>query len=64
MEGIQFVVDEKGKKTAVLIDLHQHGDIWEDFYDALVAEERDDEPRDSWETIKADLIQQGRLDAK
>jgi hypothetical protein len=25
MKGIQFVVDEKGEKTAVLIDLQEYG---------------------------------------
>lgn len=31
MEGIQFVIDDKGQKTAVLIDLKKHGELWEDF---------------------------------
>jgi len=31
MKGIQFVIDEKGKKKAVLIDLAEWGEIWEDF---------------------------------
>ena len=25
MDGIQFVTDDKGRKTAVLIDLKKHG---------------------------------------
>jgi hypothetical protein len=40
MSGIQFVTDEKGRKTAVLIDLKKHGAIWQDFWDGLVAESR------------------------
>ena len=36
MEGIQFLIDEKGNKKAVLIDLDKHGDLWEDFYYRLV----------------------------
>ncbi len=40
MSGIQFVTDEKGRKTGVLIDLKKHGAIWEDFWDGLVAESR------------------------
>ena len=35
MKGIQFVVDDQGEKTAVLINLQEHGDLWEDFYDCL-----------------------------
>ena len=37
MKGAQFVVDEKGEKQAVLIDLAEWGELWEDFYDVLVA---------------------------
>ena len=40
MEGIHFVTDEKGRKIAVQIDLDRHGDLWEDFYDALTIERR------------------------
>jgi len=32
MTGIQFVTDDKGRGTAVLIDLKKHGAIWEDFW--------------------------------
>jgi hypothetical protein len=32
MEGIQYVLDDKGEKTAVLIDLKKHRELWEDFY--------------------------------
>jgi hypothetical protein len=40
MSGIQFVMDEKGRKVAVQIDLRKHRAIWEDFWDGLVAESR------------------------
>lgn len=40
MTGIQFVTDEKGRKTAVLIDLKKHKAIWEDFWDGFVSESR------------------------
>jgi hypothetical protein len=42
MKGIQFVVDDRGEKTAVLINLQEHGDLWEDFYDCLIARARAD----------------------
>ena len=47
MEGIQYVLDDKGEKTAVLIDLKKHRDLWEDFYDVALARERMNEPRES-----------------
>jgi hypothetical protein len=40
MEGIQFLTDDKGRKTAVQIDLTKHGELWEDIHDRLVAAER------------------------
>jgi len=61
MKGIQFLTDEEGKKTAVLIDLKKHGDLWEDFYDSLVARARAEEPRESLEEVKKQLEKQGRL---
>jgi hypothetical protein len=40
MTGIRFVIDEKGRKVAVQIDLKKQGAIWEDFWDGLVSESR------------------------
>jgi PHD/YefM family antitoxin component YafN of YafNO toxin-antitoxin module len=62
MEGIQFVTDDKGRKTAVLIDLKKYGELWEDFYDGLIAAERADEPRESLEFVRRRLQQQEKLD--
>ena len=61
MEGIQFVVDEKGDKKAVLIDLSKHGELWEDFYDSLLATQRAEEPRESLETVEEILRAKGKL---
>lgn len=33
MKGIQYVIDSKGKKAAVLNDFKKHGELWEDFYE-------------------------------
>ena len=61
MQGIQFVTDEKGQKVAVQINLKRFGDIWEDFYDGLLAKQRADEPRESLASVKARLKKQGKL---
>ncbi len=55
MKGISFVVDDTGKKTAVVIDLAEWGKLWEDFYDNIIAESRKNEPRVPWEEIEAEL---------
>jgi len=45
VKGIQFLVDENGEKTAVVIDLKLHSELWEDFYDRAIARSREGEPR-------------------
>jgi hypothetical protein len=61
MEGIQFVVNEKGQKVAVLIDLQKYGELWEDFYDSLTARLRAEEPRETLASVKKRLRKQGKL---
>jgi len=55
MRGIQYVVDDDGQKTAVVIDLEQYGELWEDFYDAFTAVRRRHEPRESLTQVKRRL---------
>jgi hypothetical protein len=57
MEGIQFVVDEEGHRRGVLIDLTRYGELWEDFYDALLVRERESEPRESLEEVEKLLVE-------
>ena len=59
MKGIQFVVDDTGKKKAVLIDLEEWGELWEDIYDTLVSESRRGEPTVSWDELKAEMQSEG-----
>ena len=61
MTGIQYVTDDKGRKTAVIIDLKKYGALWEDFWDGMVSESRRKEKSIPWEKVKADLIKRGRL---
>jgi hypothetical protein len=61
MRGIQYITDDRGKKRAVVIDLESYGELWEDFYDSLVARKRASEPRESLESVKKRLRKQGKL---
>jgi hypothetical protein len=61
MEGVQFIVDSQGKKTAVLINLRKHGAVWEDVYDNLLAQKRKHEPRETLASVRARLKRQGKL---
>lgn len=54
MKGIQYVVDDSGRKKAVIIDLEEWGELWEDFSDILVSEARLGEPSVRWEKLKAE----------
>jgi hypothetical protein len=40
MNGIQFIVDHKGRKTAMVIDLKKHGAAAQDLYDGLIVKAR------------------------
>lgn len=43
MKGIQFIIDEGGEKTAVVIDLKQWGKEWEAFYNILLTHSHQNE---------------------
>jgi len=53
MRGIDYVIDEHGRKKAAVIDLRAWGKLWEDFQDVLVSESRKNEPTVSWEELKS-----------
>lgn len=55
MRGVQFLVDDEGEKTAVLIDLKKNAQLWEDFYDGAIAKSRAKEPRESLESVRKRL---------
>jgi hypothetical protein len=56
VKGVQFVVDNSGRKTAVQIDLKKQGRLWEDFYDRALAKQRVSEPRESLESVKKRVL--------
>jgi len=61
MKGISFVTNDENKKVAVLIDLKEYGDLWEDFYDGLIAEQRKGDDLISLDQLKQELKNEGRL---
>lgn len=63
MKGVQFLADERGEKTAVLIDLKKNRALWEDFYDRTAAEQRREEPRESLADVRRRLTRAGKLPA-
>lgn len=61
VEGINYVTDDKNERVAVQIDLRKHGEMWEDFYDSLIAEMRKDEEKVPLEDVIRDLKTKGKL---
>jgi len=61
VRGVQFVTDTEGHKTGVLLDLREWGELWEDIYDNMVADERANEPTRSLEDFEAELSAEGSV---
>ncbi|MBN1187179.1 MAG: hypothetical protein JXB49_33180 [Bacteroidales bacterium] len=62
MKGIHYLTDDNNERIAVQIDLVKYGNLWEDFYDCLIAEQRKDEETIPWENVKKALKDNGKLD--
>ncbi len=62
MEGILYVTDQNNKKRFVQIDLEKYGEIWEDFYDSLLAEMSKGEESISLEQLGKELKEEGLID--
>jgi len=61
MTGIQFITDDKGQRTAAVIDLKKHSALWEDIQDVLVAQSRRREKSVPLGKVKSGLIKRGKL---
>lgn len=55
MRGINYIVDDTGKRKAVMIDLSDWGKIWEDFQDVIISESRKNEHSIPFDELKAEL---------
>jgi len=55
MEGIRYIINDKGEKKAAVIDLDTYGHLWDDIHDILIVESRKSEPRKKWEDVKKGL---------
>ena len=60
--NVQYVTDANGKRTAVILPLHEYEDLLEDLHVIRVAKETKDEPRIPWEQVKGELVSEGKLD--
>lgn len=60
MTGIQFITDEKGRKTAAVIDLKKHKALWEEIEDGLISESRRKEKEIPYEQYRASRLRRIR----
>jgi hypothetical protein len=58
VKGVQFVTDSEGHKVAVQLDLKEWGELWEDIYDNMIADERAGEPTITLQEFEADSVAQ------
>ena len=61
MKGVSYITNEKGKKSAVVIDLKQNGSLWEEFYDRWLVENRKTDEKFSLAETKAILQSKGKF---
>jgi predicted RNase H-like HicB family nuclease len=55
VEGVKFVTDANGRKTAVQLDLAKYGELWEDIYDGSMARKRTSEGKSPFSMVKSRL---------
>ncbi len=56
MEGINYLVNDTGERTAVVIDWKAYSEELEDFRDGLEAESRRNEPKEDFQTVMNRLL--------
>ena len=56
MKGINYLINEDGERTAVVIDWKTYGEELEDFLDGLEAESRRNEPKEDFQTVVDRLL--------
>ena len=57
----QYIVDDKGKKTAVVLSLKEYEELIEDIHDLAVIAERRNEPTISFDELKKRLKTDGLI---
>jgi len=57
----QYIVDQKGQKTAVVIPLQEYEELLDDLHDLAIIAERRDEPTIPFEELKKRLKKDGLL---
>ena len=57
----QYIINEKGQKTAVVLPFEEYEELLEDIHDLAIIAERRDEPTISFDELKKRLKEDGLL---
>jgi hypothetical protein len=60
--NVQYITNESGERTAVIMPIEEYEELLEDLHVTRVAEETKDEERIPWEQVKNELVSEGKLD--
>ena len=61
MAQAQYVIDKKGKKTAVLLSLKEYEKLMEDLHDLAIVAQRKEEKPISFQEVKRRLKKDGHI---
>ena len=61
LKGVRFVTDAEGNKVAVMLELTEWGELWEDIYDNMLASQRTGEPSMTLDEFETELRGEGLL---
>jgi len=61
MKNIQYIVDDKGKKIAVIMPIEEYERLLEDIHDLSIAKERINEPEEDLDDVIEELKNEGLL---
>ncbi|WP_462266040.1 hypothetical protein [Mucilaginibacter sp.] len=56
MRGINYITDENGNKSAVVIDMQTYAEQIEDFLDGIEASQRVAEPHEDYKVVMERII--------
>ena len=59
MENEKYIIDENGKKTAVVLPVEEYEELLEDIHDLAIIAERQDEPVLDFDALKKKLKANG-----
>lgn len=57
----QYIVNQKGQKTAVIVPVEEYEELLEDLHDLAIIAERREEPTISFEEVRKRLQEYGLL---